>query len=212
MAGQQSRPLRWGWTTGACAAAAARAAFTALLSGRFPDPVAIRLPRGATASFPLALSELGERRARAGIVKDAGDDPDVTHGALVVAGILDDGGTGAVFAQFCERQRETRGGAPRQADRDRVGKPTGQQGGKGRARRCGGTGAGRPTAPQRSDLLPCHRPILAKPVRITKWSVAAGSWYPTPVALLLLLTLLPALIRGSAGCSLFPQSEERGLG
>ena len=87
MAGQQSRPLRWGWTTGACAAAAARAAFTALLSGRFPDPVAIRLPRGATASFPLALSELGERRARAGIVKDAGDDPDVTHGALVVADI-----------------------------------------------------------------------------------------------------------------------------
>src|SRR5271166_1070163 len=87
MARQQIRPLRRGWTTGACAAAAARAAFTALLSGRFPDPVAIRLPRGATASFPLALAELGEGHARAGIVKDAGDDPDVTHGALVVASI-----------------------------------------------------------------------------------------------------------------------------
>src|SRR5271165_3518142 len=87
MARQQIRPLRRGWTTGACAAAAARAAFTALLSGRFPDPVAIRLPRGATASFPLALAGLGEGRARAGIVKDAGDDPDVTHGALVVASI-----------------------------------------------------------------------------------------------------------------------------
>jgi cobalt-precorrin-5B (C1)-methyltransferase len=58
-----------------------------LLSGRFPDPVAIRLPRRGTASFPLALAELGEGQARAGIVKDAGDDPDVTHGALVVASI-----------------------------------------------------------------------------------------------------------------------------
>ena len=87
MARQQIGPLRRGWTTGACAAAAARAAFTALLSGRFPDPVSIRLPRGAIARFPLALAELGEGRARAGIVKDAGDDPDVTHGALVITEI-----------------------------------------------------------------------------------------------------------------------------
>ena len=85
MARQQNGPLRRGWTTGTCAAAAARAAFIALLSGRFPDPVSIRLPRGATASFPLALAELGEGRARAGILKDAGDDPDVTHGALIIA-------------------------------------------------------------------------------------------------------------------------------
>jgi len=87
MARQQTGLLRRGWTTGACATAAARAAFSALLSGRFPDPVAIRLPRGGTASFPLALGEMGEGHARAGIVKDAGDDPDVTHGALVVADI-----------------------------------------------------------------------------------------------------------------------------
>src|SRR6516162_9859692 len=87
MARQEIKPLRRGWTTGACAAAAARAAFSALVSGRFPDLVSIRLPRGATASFSLALAELGEGRARAGIVKDAGDDPDVTHGALVVASI-----------------------------------------------------------------------------------------------------------------------------
>ena len=87
MARQQIGSLRRGWTTGACAAAAARAAFTALLSGRFPDPVAICLPRGATASFPLAVAELGEGRARAGIIKDAGDDPDVTHGALIIADV-----------------------------------------------------------------------------------------------------------------------------
>src|SRR5579883_2446128 len=77
--------LRRGWTTGACAAAAARAAMEALLTGRFPDPLAIRLPGGERPAFPLALTEVDEGRARAGIVKDAGDDPDVTHGALVVA-------------------------------------------------------------------------------------------------------------------------------
>ena len=85
MAIEGAKALRRGWTTGACAAAAARAAFAALASGRFPDPVSIRLPRGGTAQFALALAEIREGRCRAGIVKDAGDDPDVTHGALVVA-------------------------------------------------------------------------------------------------------------------------------
>ena len=85
MARAREAPLRRGWTTGACAAAAARAAFAALLTGRFPDPVTIRLPRGETPAFPLALAELGDGSARAGIIKDAGDDPDVTDGALVVA-------------------------------------------------------------------------------------------------------------------------------
>jgi cobalt-precorrin-5B (C1)-methyltransferase len=85
MARHETTPLRRGWTTGACAAAAARAAFAALLTGRFPDPVTIRLPRGQSPSFALALAELGEGHARAGIIKDAGDDPDVTHGALIIA-------------------------------------------------------------------------------------------------------------------------------
>lgn len=77
--------LRRGWTTGACATAAVRAAFEALLTGEFPDPVTITLPRGEQPSFALARKELGDGFATAGIVKDAGDDPDVTHGALVLA-------------------------------------------------------------------------------------------------------------------------------
>src|SRR5580700_7103940 len=85
MARQEASPLRRGWTTGACAAAAARAAYAALLTGEFPDPVTIRLPRGQQPSFPLALAEWTEGRVRVGIVKDAGDDPDVTHGATIVA-------------------------------------------------------------------------------------------------------------------------------
>ncbi len=82
---EAARPLRKGWTTGACATAATRAAFEALHTGRFPDPVTITLPKGGTAAFALALEETGEGFARAGVVKDAGDDPDVTHGATVIA-------------------------------------------------------------------------------------------------------------------------------
>ena len=78
-------PLRRGWTTGACAMAAASAAYIARLTGRFPDPVSIRLPKGQRPSFPLACKALGATEAMAGVVKDAGDDPDVTHGALVIA-------------------------------------------------------------------------------------------------------------------------------
>lgn len=77
--------LRRGWTTGACATAATKAALTALLTGRFPDPVEITLPKGEKVSFALAREETGQGWARAGIIKDAGDDPDVTHGALVMA-------------------------------------------------------------------------------------------------------------------------------
>ena len=99
MARQETAPLRRGWTTGACAAAAARAAFAALLTGEFPDPVTIRLPRGQRPCFPLALAELDGNSARAGIVKDAGDDPDVTHGATIVAEIAWAApGTGIAFA------------------------------------------------------------------------------------------------------------------
>jgi len=78
-------PLRRGWTTGACATAAVKAAYTALLTGQFPDPVSITLPKGEQPAFPLALEEKGEGWACVGIVKDAGDDPDVTHGAMIVA-------------------------------------------------------------------------------------------------------------------------------
>ncbi len=89
-------PLRRGWTTGACATAAVKAAYTALLSGTFPDPVTITLPKGEQPSFPLVLEEKGQGWARAGIVKDAGDDPDVTHGATIIATVRH-GGKGVTF-------------------------------------------------------------------------------------------------------------------
>jgi len=82
---RQERPLRRGWTTGTCAAAAAKAAFAALITGEFPDPVEVTLPRGERPSFALAMTRKDRASASAGVIKDAGDDPDVTHGALIVA-------------------------------------------------------------------------------------------------------------------------------
>ena len=77
--------LRRGWTTGACATAATTAAYAALRTGTFPDPVTIDLPGGKRPAFALAVERLEQDAATAGVVKDAGDDPDVTHGALVLA-------------------------------------------------------------------------------------------------------------------------------
>lgn len=92
------RPLRRGWTTGACAAAAARGAYEALLTGRFPDPVTIVLPGGQRPSFALAHAVRDDSRATAGVRKDAGDDPDVTHGALILATIeRSPAGTGIAY-------------------------------------------------------------------------------------------------------------------
>jgi len=98
MARRPKRPLKRGWTTGACATAATSAAYSALLTGEFPDPVAIKLPGGQEPAFALAFEALESGCATAGIVKDAGDDPDVTHGALVKASIRrGDAGSGVVF-------------------------------------------------------------------------------------------------------------------
>ena len=95
---EQERPLRRGWTTGTCAAAAAKAAYAGLLGGDFPDPVEITLPRGERVAFALAETSHGRGVASAAVVKDAGDDPDVTHGALVRATVsLAPPGTGLLF-------------------------------------------------------------------------------------------------------------------
>lgn len=70
----------------------------AVLTGTFPDPIEITLPRGQRVSFVLAETRLTGNAAMAAIVKDAGDDPDVTHGALVRATIrAGEPGSGVTF-------------------------------------------------------------------------------------------------------------------
>lgn len=102
--------LRKGWTTGACATAAVKAALTGLWSGRFPASVQITLPRGETPIFPLAHHAQGDGWAEVGITKDAGDDPDVTHGALIVARV--EPGQGVSFHAGAGVGRVTKPGLP----------------------------------------------------------------------------------------------------
>lgn len=91
-------PLRRGWTTGACAAAATRAAYESLLLGECPAAVEVELPNGARPIFAVAMDERDDDSATAGIVKDAGDDPDVTHGALIKAKVSRGApGSGVIF-------------------------------------------------------------------------------------------------------------------
>lgn len=75
--------LKSGWTTGACAAAGAKAAALGLACGVIPSKIEIRLPRGQLPVFDIVDASLSDHHATAGVIKDAGDDPDVTHGALV---------------------------------------------------------------------------------------------------------------------------------
>jgi cobalt-precorrin-5B (C1)-methyltransferase len=109
----KDRPLRRGWTTGTCATAAAKAAYVALLTGEFPDPVEVTLPRGERPSFALAVARKDATSATAGVVKDAGDDPDVTHGALVLATVrVAAPGSGVVFRAGAGVGTVTRAGLP----------------------------------------------------------------------------------------------------
>ena len=90
--------LRTGFTTGACATAASKAATSALLGQGFLNPVQITLPRGETPAFELVEARMDEDVATASVRKDAGDDPDVTHGALIIAHVrLGTPGQGVAF-------------------------------------------------------------------------------------------------------------------
>ena len=88
MARAKDEKLRTGWTTGTCAAAAAKAAATALITGEPQGRVEVRLPAKGDkrrVTFEVERCEVGEGWAEAVVVKDAGDDPDVTHGARLTA-------------------------------------------------------------------------------------------------------------------------------
>ena len=92
----EKRGGRTGLTTGACAAAAAKAAAMRVAGEAPAASVSVRLPKGGgTAEFAVERSEYdgSARAATCSVVKDAGDDPDVTHGAEIVATVsLDPGG------------------------------------------------------------------------------------------------------------------------
>ena len=92
-------PLRSGYTTGACATAASKAALLGLLRRDIPSLIPIRFPNGETLSLPVVDVQWGEESVSAIVVKDAGDDPDVTHGHRIVSTIRFSSHPGIHFLQ-----------------------------------------------------------------------------------------------------------------
>ena len=99
---KDGKKLRFGYTTGSCAAAAAKAAAWMLLTGQKKETISLTTPKGVTLTLAVEDISMGSDRVSCAIRKDSGDDPDVTNGALVFAevtakevpGIAIDGGPG----------------------------------------------------------------------------------------------------------------------
>ncbi len=79
--------LRTGFTTGACSAAAARAAAIGLMTGSVPKKIECLLPNGDRVEFDVIDARCDKDSAHAVVIKDAGDDPDCTHGAHLTVDI-----------------------------------------------------------------------------------------------------------------------------
>lgn len=80
---KDKKSLRQGYTTGSCATAATKAALTALITGEPQLEATIYLPVGKFATFQMDSCEITDGMAETGTIKDAGDDPDATHKALI---------------------------------------------------------------------------------------------------------------------------------
>lgn len=99
---EAAQPLRTGLTTGCCATACCIGAAQALLAAkgtgpRTPLTVSVKLPRGKTVQLTLCDLTLASEYCRAATIKDAGDDPDVTHGAKVFVELKLTARPGVVF-------------------------------------------------------------------------------------------------------------------
>lgn len=82
---KKPKGTRKGYTTGACSAAATRAAVLGLINGLVPESVECDLPNGQKVTFAIAESGFDGVTAYAVVIKDAGDDPDVTDKAALTA-------------------------------------------------------------------------------------------------------------------------------
>lgn len=91
--------LRSGYTTGACATAAAKGALLALIQQQQTQEVVIRLPMGQEVTFRIHTCAYTANEGRSSVIKDAGDDPDVTHQAEICARVTWEGQPGVHFVQ-----------------------------------------------------------------------------------------------------------------
>ena len=99
---KNNKKLRYGYTTGSCAAAAAKAAARMLLTGETVENIDLMTPKGILLHLEILDIHKGEEEVSCAVRKDGGDDPDATHGLLVYAavrkkkesGVTIDGGRG----------------------------------------------------------------------------------------------------------------------
>ncbi|HMM04220.1 MULTISPECIES: cobalt-precorrin-5B (C(1))-methyltransferase CbiD [unclassified Dysgonomonas] len=77
--------LRTGYTTGTCATAAAKAALTTLLTNEIQEEIGLTLPNGEWIRIPIATTRFSENTVSCSVIKDSGDDPDITNGCEIVS-------------------------------------------------------------------------------------------------------------------------------
>ncbi len=106
------KEMRHGYTTGACAAAVAKGAVTMLITGQFVYQSEIWLPAGFFHQFDLIESEFTADMAQCATIKDAGDDPDATHKAKIVATVTWTAGSGIELDGGIGVGRVTKPGLP----------------------------------------------------------------------------------------------------
>ena len=81
---EDKKKLRTGYTTGSCATAGAKAGLMAILNQKKYEEIEIKLPKGKFLKIPIHSCEFSEKFAKCSVIKDGGDDPDVTHGAEII--------------------------------------------------------------------------------------------------------------------------------
>ena len=126
--------MRYGFTTGSCAAAAAKAAAYMLLTGREKTKITIETPKGIPYTAQILRICRKEREVSCAVEKDGGDDPDITTGALICAKV-----------SFPEETGRKAGGAPEKETGGKTG--TGRPPEQAQIVIDGGFGVGRVTKP-----------------------------------------------------------------
>ncbi|MDX1441185.1 MAG: cobalt-precorrin-5B (C(1))-methyltransferase [Nitrosopumilaceae archaeon] len=76
--------LRTGFTTGTSATAAAKAAFLSIINQQKVNQIQVKLPKGNYIKIPIHTCNFQKESSHCSVIKDGGDDPDVTHGAEIV--------------------------------------------------------------------------------------------------------------------------------
>ena len=80
----KKQKLKTGFTTGTSATAAAKAGLLSIINQIKIEDVDVKLPKGSLIKIPIHLLQFNENTAKCSVIKDGGDDPDVTHGAEII--------------------------------------------------------------------------------------------------------------------------------